>query len=95
MIDHSGDPERKHDESYHETENPPIYEGKAVEQAVYLDDELPTAEELHTLRRVPDKIELKVWTIAYVEMVERMSYYGATAVFVNFLQQPAPTPTGS
>ena len=44
---------------------------------------------------MPDKIPIKVYTIAYVELVERLSYYGTTAVFVNFIQQPRPTPTGA
>lgn len=58
-------------------------------------DETPTEEEMQTLRRVPDKIPLRVYTIAYVEMVERLSYYGCTNIFVNFIQQPRPTPTGA
>lgn len=58
-------------------------------------DETPTEEEMQTLRRVPDKIPLRVYSIAYVEMVERLSYYGCTNIFVNFIQQPRPTPTGA
>ena len=52
----------------------------AVEQDAYEDEELPTEEELHTLRRIPGHITPKVYTIAYVEMVERLSYYGCTQV---------------
>ncbi|KAK5729800.1 hypothetical protein LTR17_011668 [Elasticomyces elasticus] len=37
----------------------------------------PTQEELRTLRR-------------HAEFAERFSYYGTTALFVNFLQQPRP-----
>jgi hypothetical protein len=40
----------------------------------------PTAEELKTLRRVPDKIPWKVYTIAFVELSERLSFYGTTQV---------------
>jgi proton-dependent oligopeptide transporter, POT family len=40
----------------------------------------PTDEERHSLRRVSDKIPPKAFTIAFVELVERMSYYGSTAV---------------
>jgi len=42
----------------------------------------PTDEERHTLRRVSDKIPLRAYTIAFVELVERLSYYGTTAVYV-------------
>jgi POT family proton-dependent oligopeptide transporter len=41
---------------------------------------LPTDEERQSLRRVSDKIPLKAYTIAFVELVERLSYYGTTAV---------------
>ncbi|KAF2271651.1 MFS peptide transporter-like protein Ptr2, partial [Westerdykella ornata] len=56
---------------------------------------MPTEEELHTLRRVSGKIPWLVLTIAFVELVERMSYYGTIAVFTNFIQKPNPgTATG-
>ncbi|KAH8805959.1 Ptr2 peptide transporter, partial [Xylogone sp. PMI_703] len=52
---------------------------------------LPTEEEFRTLRRVAEKIPLSVYTIAFVELAERFSYYGTTVVFTNFIQQPLPT----
>ncbi|KAJ0107432.1 hypothetical protein J7T55_009397 [Diaporthe amygdali] len=52
--------------------------------------DFPTAEELNTLRRVSDKIPWSVLTIAFVELCERFSYYGTTAVFTNFIQWPLP-----
>jgi proton-dependent oligopeptide transporter, POT family len=42
--------------------------------------EWPTEEEFHTLRRVSDKIPWKVYTLAFVELCERFSYYGTTVV---------------
>ncbi len=42
--------------------------------------EYPTEEELHTLRRVADKIDWNVYTLAFVELCERFSYYGTTVV---------------
>lgn len=54
------------------------------------DGEEPTMEEMKTLRRVSGKIPWTAWTITFVEFCERFSYYGTTAVFVNFLQQPRP-----
>ena len=50
----------------------------------------PTEEEMHTLRRVSGKIPWAAYTVAFVELCERFSYYGTTAVFVNFIQQDMP-----
>ncbi|TKA77600.1 hypothetical protein B0A55_03144 [Friedmanniomyces simplex] len=50
----------------------------------------PTSEELKTLRRVGGKIPWQAFTVTFVEFAERFSYYGTTAVFVNFIQQPQP-----
>lgn len=42
--------------------------------------ELPTDEELVTLRRVSDDIPWITLSIAFVELCERFSYYGTTIV---------------
>ena len=54
------------------------------------DYERPTGEEMRTLRRVSGPIPWTGYTIAFIELCERFSYYGTTAVFVNFIQQPLP-----
>lgn len=54
------------------------------------DGRSPTDNELQTLRRVADKIPWSIYTIAFVELCERFSYYGTTAVFTNFIQHPLP-----
>ncbi|KAJ4253331.1 hypothetical protein NW762_010486 [Fusarium torreyae] len=54
------------------------------------DDELPTEEELHTLRRVSGKIKWAMYTIAFVEGCERFSYYGAAILYTNFVTQKLP-----
>ncbi|KAM0198412.1 hypothetical protein ACHAPI_003935 [Fusarium lateritium] len=54
------------------------------------DDELPTEEELHTLRRVSGKIKWSMYTIAFVEACERFSYYGAAVLYTNFVAQDLP-----
>jgi proton-dependent oligopeptide transporter, POT family len=90
-----GDPERRN--IAHDVEVPPFYDGKAVAQEAYYGDEVAeiTEEELRTLRRVSDHIPIKAYTIALIELTERLSYYGAVQVFVNFIQQPNPgTSTG-
>lgn len=48
----------------------------------HLDEDYPspTTEELATLRRVSNKIPLKLFSIAFIELCERFSYYGSTVV---------------
>ncbi|KAJ5660722.1 uncharacterized protein N7484_000094 [Penicillium longicatenatum] len=55
-----------------------------------LQKEYPDEEDLRSLRRVPGKISWITYTVAFVELCERFSYYGTTAVFVNFIQRPLP-----
>ncbi|TFK71960.1 peptide transporter PTR2A [Pluteus cervinus] len=52
--------------------------------------EFPTEEEVHTLRRVSDTIPWNAYLIAVIELAERFSFYGASVVFTNFIQQPLP-----
>lgn len=58
----------------------------------YTDDgkEYPTEEEVQSLRRVCGSVPWSSYTIAFVELCERFSYYGTTVVFVNFIQNPLP-----
>ncbi|KAI2631223.1 POT family protein [Xylaria nigripes] len=60
-------------------------------------EEYPSRRDLETLRRVKGRISPIIYTIAFVELCERFAYYGTTAVFVNFIQQPLPagSTTGS
>ncbi|KAF4980533.1 hypothetical protein FZEAL_3468 [Fusarium zealandicum] len=53
-------------------------------------DELPTEEELHTLRRVSGNIRWSMYTIAFVELCERFSYYGSSVLYTNFVVQSLP-----
>jgi POT family proton-dependent oligopeptide transporter len=50
----------------------------------------PTEEQMRTLRRVSGKIKWSMWTIAFVELCERFSYYGSTVLYTNFITQPLP-----
>ncbi|KAL4809415.1 POT family-domain-containing protein [Aspergillus unguis] len=52
--------------------------------------ERPTEHELNTLRRAAGGIRWTAYTVAFVELCERFSYHGTTAVFTNFIQQPLP-----
>lgn len=50
----------------------------------------PSQAELDSLRRVSGPIPWTAYTVAFVELCERFSYYGTTVVFVNFIQKPLP-----
>ena len=50
--------------------------------------------ELQSLPRISDKIPLRVYTVAFVELCERFSNYGTTILFQNFVQRSLLTPTG-
>ncbi|KYK54249.1 hypothetical protein DCS_06206 [Drechmeria coniospora] len=50
----------------------------------------PTEEEFRTLRRVSGKIMWSMWTIAFVELCERFSYYGSSVLYTNFINRPLP-----
>lgn len=43
-------------------------------------DEWPTEEDLATLRKVPDTIPWPSYTVAFVELCERFSYYGTQVI---------------
>lgn len=70
---------------------PPTFESKSTKQhEFYTHDDLlsdednrgeyPTDEELETLRRVSGRVPWKAYTLAFVELCERFSYYGTTVV---------------
>ncbi|KAJ4318091.1 hypothetical protein N0V94_004616 [Neodidymelliopsis sp. IMI 364377] len=97
LLDASGDPQRKNPALHSDVPPPFLFsEGKATLQESYLseNDDLPTEEELLTLERVAAPIPWKIYTIAFVELVERMSYYGTTQVYSNFISKPRLTSTG-
>lgn len=66
----------------HATELPLVLEGAGNLSVLYESesDDFPTTEELHDLRRVSDKIPWNAYTVAFVELTERFSYYGTTVV---------------
>ena len=57
-------------------------------------DMYPTEEELAKLPRVADTIPWRVYTVAFVELCERFSYYGTQILFQNFVQRSLLTSTG-
>lgn len=80
-------PDMKHEgpAANHATEVIPVFQGEAMHDgAAYHGDEYPTDAELNTLQRVSEKIPWAVYTIAFVELVERFSYYGTSVVCKYF-----------
>ncbi|KAK3697062.1 hypothetical protein LTR37_017660 [Vermiconidia calcicola] len=63
---------------------------QSVESATSSTLSEPTMEEMKTLRRISGPMTWQMFTITFVEFCERFSYYGTTAVFQNFIQQPRP-----
>ncbi|KAI4843048.1 PTR2-domain-containing protein [Aureobasidium sp. EXF-8845] len=66
----------------------PLYEVRTPETEDY--DDIPTEEELKTLRRVSGKIKWAAYTVAFAELAERFSYYGSSILYTNFVQWPLP-----
>ncbi|KAF2635197.1 PTR2-domain-containing protein [Massarina eburnea CBS 473.64] len=60
------------------------------ESAELMPGPFPTEEEWAALPRVAGAIPWQAWTVAFVEFAERFSYYGTSAVFVNFIQKDLP-----
>ncbi|KAK6362359.1 hypothetical protein TWF730_006053 [Orbilia blumenaviensis] len=71
---------------------PPVYDGHDKNHGAFEreEEDAPTEEEIRTLRHVSDKIPWNAYTVAFVELCERFSYYGTTVVFTNFIQQSRP-----
>ncbi|EJP65065.1 hypothetical protein ACQRIT_006461 [Beauveria bassiana] len=64
------------------------------QQSIHTDDndwpDKPTPEQQRTLRRVSGKIKWAMWTIAFVELCERFSYYGSAVLYTNFVNHKLP-----
>jgi POT family proton-dependent oligopeptide transporter len=58
----------------------PEYRKGEIDESAIADGEQPTDEELLTLRRVSGQVPWTAYTVAVVELCERFSYYGTTAV---------------
>jgi POT family proton-dependent oligopeptide transporter len=65
----------------------PVYRSDDYDEDI--EGEFPTEEEFHSLRRVADRIPWSIYTIAFIELCERFSYYGTTVV----CKQPKPSPS--
>jgi POT family proton-dependent oligopeptide transporter len=80
-------------EKHPEIEPAPV---KSVSSAHDEDDALqkiyPNEEDLRSLRRVAGKIPWTTFTVAFVELCERFSYYGTTAV-CTFTAYPTVRPS--
>jgi proton-dependent oligopeptide transporter, POT family len=73
----------KHTDSVPTADNHVAHRDDSMEKHMVTVDGLedfPTEEDLQTLRRVADHIPLKIFTIAFIELCERFSYYGTIIV---------------
>jgi proton-dependent oligopeptide transporter, POT family len=61
-----------------------------IDDASDITDVEPNEEELQSLRRVSGKIPWQAFTIAFVELCERFSYYGTTIVFGEYFSCRRP-----
>ncbi|KAI5241207.1 PTR2-domain-containing protein [Aureobasidium subglaciale] len=66
----------------------PLYEVRTPETEE--DDDTPTEDDLQNLRRISGKIKWAAYTVAFVELAERFSYYGSSILYTNFVQWPLP-----
>jgi hypothetical protein len=75
--------------------SPPGHESTV--QVKLVDSDEPNEEELATLPRVPGRLPFTAYTIAFIEMCERLSFCGTVTIFINFIQQPLPkgSPSGA
>ena len=91
-----GDPTNEENRRASVQELPPVLDGKPTFNPDYIDeDDMPTLEEIATLPHVADKINWRIYSVAFVELCERFSYYGVQILFQNFVQRPLQTPTGA
>lgn len=58
--------------------------------ATEFEDNVPTDEELTTLRRVSGHIPMTAYLLCVIEFAERGSFYGVKQVFNNFVNRPLP-----
>lgn len=82
------------------------YESAVVNEDSEINDQLsapntdsdgrsPTPEEMKTLKHVSQKIPLRCWLVAVVELAERFAYYGLSTPFQNYMQNgPNDQPKG-
>jgi len=90
-------PDMKHQlgDEAHATEVPQYYEGTGPMQTEYVGYDFNiTDRELQTLPRVPAKINWTAYTVAFVELAERFSFYGTTVVYTNYIKNPLQRPAG-
>lgn len=72
---------------------------QAIEETTILsnDERHPTEDDLHghnKLRRIAAPIPWAVYTVAFIELCERFSYYGTQVLYSNFVSRPLPPAVG-
>ncbi|KAI9654023.1 MAG: peptide transporter ptr2 [Alyxoria varia] len=62
-----------------------IQEGSTASSA---DVDVPTEEEIATLRKVADKLPRSAFLVAVIELCERFAFYGLSGPFQNYISEP-------
>jgi hypothetical protein len=75
------------EEPMNEFASGPPYDGieEVDEQDGQFDPSEPSARDMETLRRIPDKLPWTAYLVAIVELCERFSYYGLSGPFQNYI----------
>jgi len=69
-------------------ELPTVYEVNETLVGEHPNDDYPTEEEIMTLPRTTDKIPWRIYTVAFVELCERFSYYGTQIFYKSSSSNP-------
>jgi POT family proton-dependent oligopeptide transporter len=89
----------KGDDPYNEKDLPGTIIPANYTESTGINDSIPTEDEMHgpnALRRISAPIPWSVYTVAFVELCERFSYYGTQVLYANFVNHalPLPAPNG-
>ncbi|KAJ6617114.1 POT family-domain-containing protein [Mycena sp. CBHHK59/15] len=69
-----------------------IHTSAIVQESLPSAVQLPTSEEIVTLRHVGDKISVGAWLVAAIALSERFAFYGVTAPLQNYMQNSRHDP---
>ena len=72
--------------------DPQSFSGEKNQPQSSRNNKEPTMDEMQNLRHVSDSIPPGVWLMALISLCERFTYYGISAPFQNYIQNPLHDP---
>ena len=72
--------------------HPQSFSGEKHEPQSSRNSKKPTVDETQSLRHVSDSIPAGIWLMALISLCERFTYYGISAPFQNYIQNPLNDP---